>query len=176
VTGAFRFSYGSEKSELPANASITRASSSFAVKRECRGRARCYPVAGADGGGFVVAHTQGLELRPISVSALEILRFPDASGNHMLARLHKTRVDLIKRRIRLIGTPMDTCFGTVTASLPRSSMRLFVNERMLLSKPCIICIWGKKPGLGPSCYPASLLWFPGPRPLPVFRSAICDCC
>jgi hypothetical protein len=30
-------------------------------------------------------------------------------------------------------------------------------------------------GLGPSCYPASLLWFPGPRPLPVFRSAICDC-
>ena len=30
-------------------------------------------------------------------------------------------------------------------------------------------------GLGPSCYPASLLWSPGPRPSPVFRSAICDC-
>ena len=25
------------------------------------------------------------------------------------------------------------------------------------------------------CYPASLLWSPGPRPSPVFRSAICDC-
>jgi len=30
-------------------------------------------------------------------------------------------------------------------------------------------------GLGPSCSPASWLWFPGPRPLPDFRSAICDC-
>ena len=30
-------------------------------------------------------------------------------------------------------------------------------------------------GLGPSYYPASLLWSPGPRPSPVFRSAICDC-
>ena len=30
-------------------------------------------------------------------------------------------------------------------------------------------------GLGPRCYPASLLWSPGPRPSPVFRSAICDC-
>jgi hypothetical protein len=30
-------------------------------------------------------------------------------------------------------------------------------------------------GLGPSCYTASRLWFPGSRPLPVFRSAICDC-
>ena len=30
-------------------------------------------------------------------------------------------------------------------------------------------------GLGPHCYTASRLWFPGPRPLPVFRSAICDC-
>ena len=25
------------------------------------------------------------------------------------------------------------------------------------------------------CYPASLLWSPGPRPSPVFRSVICDC-
>ena len=30
-------------------------------------------------------------------------------------------------------------------------------------------------GLGPSCYPASLLWSPGPRPSPVFLSALCDC-
>jgi hypothetical protein len=30
-------------------------------------------------------------------------------------------------------------------------------------------------GLGPRCYAASLLWSPGPRPPPVFRSAICDC-
>jgi hypothetical protein len=30
-------------------------------------------------------------------------------------------------------------------------------------------------GLGPSYYPASLLWSPGPRPSPVFRSAVCDC-
>jgi hypothetical protein len=30
-------------------------------------------------------------------------------------------------------------------------------------------------GLGPRCYTASLLWFPGPCPSPVFRSAICDC-
>ena len=30
-------------------------------------------------------------------------------------------------------------------------------------------------GLGPSYYPASLLWSPGPRPSPVFRSVICDC-
>jgi hypothetical protein len=30
-------------------------------------------------------------------------------------------------------------------------------------------------GLGPSYYPASLLWSPGPRPSPVFRSEICDC-
>jgi len=30
-------------------------------------------------------------------------------------------------------------------------------------------------GLGPRCYTASLLWSPGPRPPPVFRSAICDC-
>jgi len=30
-------------------------------------------------------------------------------------------------------------------------------------------------GLGPSYYPASLLWSPGPRPSPAFRSAICDC-
>jgi len=30
-------------------------------------------------------------------------------------------------------------------------------------------------GLGPSNYPASLLWSPGPRPSPVFRSAVCDC-
>ena len=30
-------------------------------------------------------------------------------------------------------------------------------------------------GLEPSYYPASLLWSPGPRPSPVFRSAICDC-
>ena len=30
-------------------------------------------------------------------------------------------------------------------------------------------------GLGPSYYTASLLWSPGPRPSPVFRSAICDC-
>jgi hypothetical protein len=27
----------------------------------------------------------------------------------------------------------------------------------------------------PSYYPASLLWSPGPRPSPVFRSAVCDC-
>ena len=25
------------------------------------------------------------------------------------------------------------------------------------------------------CYPASLLWSPGPRPSPVFRSVLCDC-
>ena len=30
-------------------------------------------------------------------------------------------------------------------------------------------------GLGPRCYTTSLLWSPGPRPSPVFRSAICDC-
>ena len=30
-------------------------------------------------------------------------------------------------------------------------------------------------GLGPSYYPASLLSSPGPRPSPVFRSALCDC-
>ena len=30
-------------------------------------------------------------------------------------------------------------------------------------------------GLGLSCSPASLLWSPGPRPSPVFRSAVCDC-
>ena len=30
-------------------------------------------------------------------------------------------------------------------------------------------------GLGPRCYTASLLWSSGPRPSPVFRSAICDC-
>ena len=30
-------------------------------------------------------------------------------------------------------------------------------------------------GLGLSYYPASLLWSPGPRPSPVFRSAVCDC-
>jgi hypothetical protein len=30
-------------------------------------------------------------------------------------------------------------------------------------------------GLGPRCYTASLLWSHGPRPSPVFRSAICDC-
>ena len=30
-------------------------------------------------------------------------------------------------------------------------------------------------GLGPSYYTASLLWSTGPRPSPVFRSAICDC-
>ena len=30
-------------------------------------------------------------------------------------------------------------------------------------------------GLGPGYYPASLLWSPGPRPSPDFRSAVCDC-
>ena len=30
-------------------------------------------------------------------------------------------------------------------------------------------------GLGLSYYPASLLWSPGPRPSPVFRSAVCNC-
>ena len=29
--------------------------------------------------------------------------------------------------------------------------------------------------MGSSCYPASLLLSPGPRPSPVFRSAVCDC-
>ena len=82
------------------------------------------------------------------------------------------------KQLEILAIRLDSPLTTVNPMVLEhiSTLRPYTRQLNLLGSrrprarvPLVVWAWDLV------CYPASLLWSPGPRPSPVFRSAICDC-
>jgi hypothetical protein len=116
--------------------------------------------------------------RPVPSDRAQLRTWPRAAQRRRCRRRCRRR----GRALRLLGSrgspsprrrgslrPREFCRNQTR---PRKSAQV-TSLTSSRPRPCARAVSGV--GLGPSCYAASLLWSPGPRPSPVFRSAICDC-